>query len=180
MNTWRNLPGKARVSLLSLHPRLRKWAAQAAQALDGGERDLFLSMTRYDLAHSLAMARRLQGDPLLWKAALLHDAGKIRGELSIYTRWLYTALELLYPSGLRRLCRRVEEEARGVDFIDKAFSLPRGWRRALFVQSHHGEIAAELLRRRGCSEELASLVGQHQYEPRNERARMLREADDAF
>jgi len=180
MNTWRNLPGKLKVSLLSLHPRLRREARRVGEDLSGEEGELFLSLNRYDLAHSLAMARRLSDDPLLRRAALLHDTGKLRGELDIITRWLYTFLEMFFPGRLRRLCAAVEEGAHGEGILERVRSLPPGWRRGFFVQMHHGEIAAELLRRAGGDQELVRMVEEHQREPRDEMARRLRQADDAL
>lgn len=180
MNTWRNLPGKLKVSLLSLHPRLRREALRCGEDLNAAERELFLTLNRYDLAHSLAMARRLGDDPLLKRAALLHDVGKLRHELNIFTRWLCTFLEIFLPGRLRQLCATVEEKARGEGILERIRSLPRGWRRGFFVQAHHGEIAGALLRRAGSAEELVRLVEEHQHEPRDEKARRLRQADDAL
>ncbi len=178
MNTWRNLPGKTYVTLASLDPRLRGRARAAAEGLSPGEADLFLSMARYDLAHAMAVAARLAGDPLLRKAGLLHDTGKLRSELGLFARWLYTALEIFYPSRLAELSRRVEEEATGSGVMERTRSLPRGWKRGLYVQLHHAEIAAELLAGKGSDEELVRLVGSHQGEPSGARQRLLREADD--
>lgn len=178
MNTWRNLPGKALVSLLSCDPFLRRRARRAAEVLAPHEREIFLAMKRYDLAHSLAMASRLKDDPLLQRAALLHDAGKLPGELNLWTRWMYTALELLFPSLLKRVCEKVEERARGEGELERMSSLPPGWRRGLYVQAHHGEIAAELLRRGESDHLLVQLVEAHQREPQDQRARRLRRLDD--
>ncbi|MEW6552996.1 MAG: hypothetical protein AB1384_01755 [Actinomycetota bacterium] len=178
MNTWRNLPGKIYVTLASLDPRLRARSRRAARGLSGGERALFLAMSRYDLAHSLAVASRLGDEDILRRAGLLHDTGKLRGELGLFSRWLYTALEIFYPSRLVALAQRVEGEVSGSGVLGRMHSLPRGWRRGLYVQLHHAEIAAELLARAGSERELVELVGSHQDEPRDARQRRLREADD--
>ncbi|NPV59848.1 MAG: hypothetical protein HPY75_09315 [Actinobacteria bacterium] len=180
MNTWRNLPGKAYVAAAALHPRLRARADKAAKVLSREERELFLSMKRYDLAHSLAVADRVRDDPFLYRAALLHDAGKLPSELGLGTRWLFTALELAAPGLLRRLCGAVEEKAEGDGPMERVRSLPRGIRRGLYVQAHHGEIAAELLRAWGSEDEMVRLVEEHQHTPRDARARRLRDADDAL
>ncbi|MDD3717113.1 MAG: hypothetical protein PHP28_00420 [Actinomycetota bacterium] len=178
MNTWRNLPGKAFVTLASLDPGLRGRARRAAAGLSPGEAGLFLAMARYDLAHSLAVAARVEEDPLLRRAALLHDTGKLRSELGLYARWLYTALEITSPSLLGKLERRVEADAEGSGVMERMASLPRGWRRGLFVQLHHAEIAGRLLEALGSDDMLVALVGSHQDEPRDASARRLREADD--
>lgn len=180
MNTWRNLPGKIRVTLAALDPTLRGRSRAAAECLDPAQRDLFLGMVRYDLAHSLAVAARLEDDPLLYRAGLLHDAGKLRSELGVVTRWLYTALELLCPGRLKDIEDRLEAEAAGEGVMVRAHSLPRGWRRGLYVQMHHGEIAAHLLVESGADEELVRLVGSHQGRPGDDRARRLREVDDSL
>ncbi len=58
-------------------------------------------------------------------------------------------LEIFYPSRLLRLSQRVEGEAAGSGVMERVHSLPRGWRRGLYVQLHHAEIAAEMLERAG-------------------------------
>lgn len=178
MNTWKNLPGKAWVSFMALHPGLLRRALRAGRGLTPAERELFLSMDRYDLAHSLAVADRLREDPLLYRAALLHDSGKLVTELSLRVRWAYTFLEIFRPLWLQRLAARVEGEARGEGVLERMRSLPPGWKRGLFVQLHHGEVAAELLRRAGSDEALVKLVEGHQKEPADDRSSRLRRIDD--
>jgi putative nucleotidyltransferase with HDIG domain len=168
------------VTLASLDPRLRSRSRREAALLSPEEEALFMSMTRYDLAHSLAVAEKLKDDRLLFKAGLLHDSGKLHGELGLFTRWLYTALEITAPSCLKRVARSIEAGAHGSGIMERTLSLPRGWRRGMFVQLHHGEIAAEILRHIGCEEELIRLVGSHQGLPGNELERRLREADDSL
>jgi hypothetical protein len=180
MNTWRNLPRKVWVAIASLDPRLRERSRAASSSLSPGEADLFLAMGRYDLAHSLAVAARLKDDPLLYKAGLLHDAGKLRSELGIFSRWLYTFAELFFPSGLKAREAMVEERARGDNIEERIISVPRGWARGLYVQLHHGEIAARMLVGLGSDEELVRLVEGHQAEPGGERARRFREIDDSL
>jgi hypothetical protein len=180
MNTWRNLPGKIWATLVSLDPRLRGRARSAAVELSPGEEELFSAMSRYDLAHSIAVAARLADDPLLYRAGLLHDAGKLRSELGLFTRWLYTGLELAAPALLKRMAAGIEAQAAGEGIMGRMRSLRPGWRRGLYVQLHHDEIAAEMLARMGCEEELVRLVGHHQLEPRDERERRLRDVDDSL
>jgi hypothetical protein len=64
--------------------------------------------------------------------------------------------------------------------MERVHSLPRGWRRGLYVQLHHAEIAAEQLAQAGSEAELLRLVGSHQDEPRDTPQRLLREADDSL
>lgn len=163
-----------------MNPFLRRRSRAAASCLAPGERELFLGMGRYDMAHSLAVAARLEDDPLLYRAALLHDAGKLRSDLGMLTRWLYTCMELLLPYRLKQVGGRVEAEAAGEGALERARSVPRGWRRGLYVQLHHGEIAAEILAGLGSDRELIELVEGHQAEQGDERARRFAEVDDSL
>jgi hypothetical protein len=180
MNTWRNLPGKLWVTIMSLDPFLRMRSREAAATLHPHEAELFLDMSRYDLAHSLAVAGKLKDDPFLYRAALLHDAGKLRSDLGLFTRWLYTAMEILVPSSLRWQRKRLERDAVGESALQKARSLPEGWKRGLYVQFHHGEIGAEILGGLESDNELVALIYGHQGEPVGEKARRLAKVDDTF
>jgi len=141
---------------------------------------MYLNMARYDLAHSMAVSSRLEDDPVLRKAALLHDAGKIRSDLGLFTRWLYTWMEIFAPSLLKRQAERLSEAAEGEAALERARSLPRGWKRGFYIQFHHGEIGADMLREAGSDDEVIELVGGHQREPRDRRSRRLAEVDDRF
>ena len=141
---------------------------------------MFLSMKRYDLAHAMTVAGRLRDDPILQKAALLHDAGKLSSNLGLITRWLYTMLELLMPRRLLSMVEEVDAEAVGQRPLERARSLSGSWKRGLYAQSHHGEIAAELLSGLGSEEDLIQMVACHQEDPSSERARRLRAVDDRF
>lgn len=151
-----------------------------ASSLRPGEAQLFLSMSRYDLAHAMAVARRLCDDSLLYRAGLLHDSGKLRSDLGLFTRWLYTAMEVLMPARLERMAERVEGMAVGDRPLERARSLQGGWKRGLYTQTHHGQIAAELLSGLGSEKELIELVAGHQGEPASERSQRLAKVDDRF
>jgi len=180
MNTFRNLPGKIWITIASLDPWLRRRAADASECLSAVEKELYLGMTRYDLAHSLAVSDKLRDDPILYKAGLLHDAGKLSSDLNLFTRWLHTWLEIFMPSLLQRQEERLKELAEGGDALQRARSLPRGWKRGLYIQFHHGEIGAEILKEAGSEDEVIELVYGHQGEPRDQRSRRLAEVDDSF
>jgi hypothetical protein len=178
MNTWRNLPGKLWIAVASIDPLLRKRARKAADVLSEDEAALLLEMKRYDLAHSLAVAGRLNEDLLLYRAALLHDAGKLKNYLGLSTRWVYTWMEIFAPRRLKLAGDRLEDEAVGESALERARGFPKGWRRGLYVQMHHGEIGAEILSGLGSDPELVRLVGGHQKEPTDGRSKKLKEVDD--
>jgi hypothetical protein len=180
MNTWKNIPGKIWISILSLDPFLKRRARKTAEPLDQSEAHLFLSMNRYDLAHAITVAARLRDDPLLYQAALLHDSGKLHSDFGLFTRWLFTVLEILAPKSLQQMIDRVEATVIGDRPIEKARSIRGAWRRGLYMQAHHGEIAAELLWGLGSDDELIRLVAGHQADPVSPRARRLRDVDDRF
>lgn len=159
---------------------MRKRFRDAASCLSPGEAELFLSMNRYDMAHSLAVAGKLRDDLLLHRMALLHDTGKLRSDLGIFTRWIYTWMELFMPSELRRMKERLDTAVTGGGALEKARSLSRGWRRGFYVQAHHAEIGAELLKGLGSDDELVEMIGGHQQDPVGERAERFARVDDIF
>ena len=180
MNTFRNLPGKIWITIASLDPWLRRRARYASECLTPLEKELYLDMTRYDLAHSLAVSDKLRDDPILYTAGLLHDAGKRSSDHNLFTRWLHPWLEIFMPSVLKRQEERLKELAEGEDALQRARSLPRGWKRGLYIQFHHGEIGAEILKEAGSEDEIIELIQGHQGEPRDQRSRRLAEVDDSF
>jgi putative nucleotidyltransferase with HDIG domain len=176
----RAVSGKFKVFLFSLHPGLRRRMERATDGLSPWEKSLVLSLNRYDAAHSLLVRSALEENGVLRKAALLHDCGKLRKEAGIVSRWLYAALNLFSPRRLERVSLRLDGEARGNSRLDRAMSLPRGWKRGLYVLIHHAEIGAELLRAAGTEEEVAALVEGHHREPCGRKGRLLAEADGKF
>ncbi len=175
--------GKARVSLLSLSPRLTSRCRRMASTyLTPAEAELFLDMTRYDRAHSILVASRLTDDEMLVRTALVHDAGKLRDELPAWFRTGYTAAEIFARAHLDRVQGRLEVEAGEGTTGERLSRLRRKSDRALFVQSHHGEIAAEMLAALGCELEVVRLVRYHQEVPGPEDAALTRfvRADSAF
>ncbi len=175
--------GKARVTLLSLSPRLDahcRWLA--ATCLAPPEAALFFDMNRYDRAHSILVASRLQDDEILKKTALLHDVGKLHSELPAWFRTGYTAAEIIAPVHLDRVRARLEAREGEGTTGERLSHLRRKSDRALFVQTHHGEIAAEMLTALGCELEVVRLVRYHQEVPGPEDAVLTRfvRADSAF
>ncbi len=175
--------GKTRVLLLCFSPSLAARCRKAeACHLNPSEAALFSSMSRYDRAHSLLVAGQLKDDETLTRAALLHDAGKLRAELPAWFRTGYTMAEILAPRRLARQVERVSAEAGTGSCRERLDRLGGSTQRALFVQSHHGRIAAEILEGLGCELEVVRLVRYHQGVPGPEDAALTRfiRADSAF
>lgn len=134
---------------------------------------LFGAMPRYDRRHGMSVMQSLrergQNDPDLLAAALLHDVGKTvspAGRLRLWHRVLMVLVRAAAPGWMERL----GGEGGGA------------WRRAFFVQAHHAEVGAELVRAAGCSQVTADLVGRHERAPLpgdDPRLAALRAADAA-
>ncbi|PKN44024.1 MAG: hypothetical protein CVU59_12725 [Deltaproteobacteria bacterium HGW-Deltaproteobacteria-17] len=154
----------------------------AARYLNEPETRLFTQMGRYDRSHSLLVAERCADSPRLVRAALLHDCGKLASELPLWFRNLYTALEILAPAWLSRRQESLAEGLPEGSAIASLQLLPGRWPRALFAQSHHGKIGAELLEALGCELEVTYLVRYHQgaVDPVDAELRRFIEADSAF
>jgi hypothetical protein len=183
MQASRSCLGKTRVFFLSLSPRLGVESKRMALCyLTPAETELFAGMSRYDRAHSLLIAKALAADRDLIKTALLHDTGKLRRELPLWFRTGYTAAEVLAPGRLQGAQRRLADVA-GEGASRESLSRLRGRRkRALFVQTHHGELAAEMLQELGCELEVVRLVRYHQEVPGPDDEVLMRfiRADSAF
>ena len=108
--------------------------ALVARALTPAELALFERMPRYDQRHCLDVYRLLVGsgyaDPLLLRAALLHDCGK--GAVPVWVRILY----VLRPSLIDGIARE---------------NAP-GYRGAAWRLRHHEAIGARAALAAGCSE----------------------------
>ncbi|MBN1483764.1 MAG: HD domain-containing protein [Chloroflexia bacterium] len=140
----------------------------AQQRLSPGEYTLFQRLPRYDRAHSLRvfvlLRQRGVGDPLLLKAALLHDVGKAP---------LGEHIPLFYRGPLvlaRRIPRLWSWLAR-----ERPAGHPL---RPFWLYAHHAQRGAAMLRQAGSPEAVATLVAVHHDEkPPGAAARLLREAD---
>lgn len=157
--------GKLSTLILALSPLLERKMRRAKGWFREEEWELFRGMRRYDQAHSLRVAEGAGDDRILRAAALLHDVGKNHPCLKMYHRWMYTLLELAAPGLLRRLEKKVEEEAQGEEPGERLGALKGSWKKSLYVQAHHGELGAAMLRRFGVDEEVVELVAAHQWKP---------------
>lgn len=144
--------------------------------LDKSEQQLFYRMSVVDQRHALdvcflvmeALAGRddYAEHNVVIKAALLHDVGKLAGELTLFDRSLIVILELLLPQKMADWAC----EGRG-SFIANC-------RHALYVALHHAERGAEDLLKIGTPREIVELVkGHHQVEITTWQMEILQDAD---
>ncbi len=143
------------------------------------EASLFWRMNLPDQQHAIrvaksamALAKRVRGDvdtELLLRGALLHDVGKVYGDVSTADKVLTVIGHKFAP----RMMRSWGREGRG-SRIDNL-------RHACYVYFHHPRRSAEFLIGIGAEEELAELV-LHHHEPmvNGERIELtlLRQADE--
>lgn len=158
----RNIPPKVITTLLVFAPGARKRFEREAACLTRDEYALATRMGRYDKAHSARMAAAVTGDPVLKKAALLHDVGKTDPRLKFVFRVLYTSLELFMPGRLHGIMAGLEGEARGGDAMERTGSLRKAWARAFYAQAHHAALGGIMLGRAGSDPGVTALVGGHQ------------------
>lgn len=140
------------------------------------ERELFYRMSVVDQRHALdtcykvleGLARREDGaqEVLVVKAALLHDIGKLDGELTILDRAIIVLLQQFAPHKIELWAC----EGRGRFMQNR--------RHALFLAAHHGERGAGFLQEIGSETDLIDLVRDH-HRPveRGWRMDLLRDAD---
>ena len=152
--------------------------AFVAAWLTPDERQLFFAMNLPDQYHSLQVAytaRRLaagRGDvdlALLTRCALLHDVGKVKGDVSTFDKAAAVIADRLAPVRARTWGR----PGRG----GKVANL----RHALYVYFHHPERSAALLTESGGDGRLTDIISRHHRPPaagEPPELTLLRAADD--
>ena len=142
--------------------------ALVAQTLTPAERQLFERMARFDQRHSLdvywTLRRGGYGDPVLLKAALLHDAGKVGDDgrrIPLVYYGLFVVLRRLLP-GIYDLAARS-----GHDPL---------WPFA--AHAEHEVRAARLAEAAGSPAELVATLRDYAARRETERVRALRWADN--
>lgn len=145
--------------------------------LDVGEAELFWRMNLADQRHALNVActagELADANPaidrqLLIKCALLHDIGKVKGDVSTFDKIIAVLLDKFASDWARQWAR----QGRG----GKLANL----RHAIYIYYHHAGRGAAMLKARGASEQLAQLVARHHDAPENDdcpELTLLRQAD---
>ena len=141
--------------------------------LDDRGQFLFFQMDRSDQRHALAVAKAvlakrgyqtgLPVEPLV-QAALLHDIGKIEGDLPPLKRLLVGLIRRLAPGLRAKLAKR----------------LGGSLERAFYVDLNHAKRGAYMARAFGVSPEVASIIRSHHDAPQAGEPKILtylREAD---
>ena len=150
---------------------LEKWLAP-------DEKELFFAMSLPEQRHALNVAysaRRLSwrianvNQELLLRSALLHDVGKIYGDMSIFDKIIAVLADAFVPQKARSWARFGREE---------------GWlqnvRHALYIYFSHAELGRDKLLALGLTE-IAAIVAQHHKAPAENdppELLLLRKADE--
>lgn len=106
------------------------------------------------------LVRRGHDDPVVWRAALLHDVGKAAAPIRLWHRVAFVLLGAVAPGAREMLARR-----------------SIGWRGGFFALAHHQRIGAAVLRGAGADPAIVALVGGTSL-PEDRRRRLLEEADE--
>jgi len=105
---------------------------------------------------------------LLVRCALLHDVGKVRGDVSTWDKVLTVLAHQLAPNWAKQLGR-----------YGKAGRLAN-IRHAFYIYFHHAERGAEMLTTAGADSQLISIIRRHHKGPNDEDSselRILKQAD---
>ncbi|MEN6344100.1 MAG: HD domain-containing protein [Armatimonadia bacterium] len=120
--------------------------APLGEYLSPEERSLFLEMDEPDQRHSLRVAefcaQSLEAYPqvpreLMMKAALLHDVGKVGGQLGLVFRTLWVFGHRLVPWLLEAVARRSEHARPGTA------------RHKMYIQMYHARVGVQKLKQIG-------------------------------
>jgi hypothetical protein len=127
--------------------------AEARAWLPEGARPLFDAMPRNDQRHSLNVLRSLRAagydDPALMQAALLHDAAKNAGGVTLFHRIAVVLLKIARPDWAARLTQ-TPAPARG----NLSYSF--------WVLANHPQLGAEMAAAAGCDPLAVMLIRRHQ------------------
>ena len=138
--------------------------------LNADEQKLFFAMSIPDQFHSLQVAYTIErfviedkkdvDREFLIRCALLHDCGRVRGDMSIAGKVFTVLITNLFPT-----------------FADK---LERGGNKLIYIYRHHAEIGARKLQKINLYKE-AKIIARHHSPPKSNDAKelkLLRLADE--
>lgn len=134
--------------------------------LSAGQAALFRRMARCDQRHCLDVYYTLyqaghRGNALL-QAALIHDAGKSAGGLTVWHRVAVVLLGRFAPAWMARLA------ADG-----------RGWKTPFAVHARHAHTSAQWATQAGCDPDIVALICEHHApEPTDKQLAALKWADE--
>jgi hypothetical protein len=127
--------------------------AQARRALPDAGWRLFRDMPDADQGHALKVWAAVTGagcdDPALAQAALLHDAAKHLGGVTLLHRVAVVLLKALAPAAWRRLETAAEPSRRNLLY-------------PLWAHANHPAASAQLAAAAGCKPLAVSLIRRHQ------------------
>lgn len=138
--------------------------------LSGAEQKLFFAMSKIDQAHSLRTAYTIErlviegkkgvDREFLIRCALLHDTGRVKGDVSIFGKVFAVLIVTFAPS-----------------FADK---LERRGNHAIYIYRHHAEIGARKLQQMKLFKE-SKIIAKHHSAPKPDdpkELKLLRLADE--
>jgi hypothetical protein len=114
---------------------------------------LFDAMPRNDQRHSLSVLRSLRAadhdEPALMRAALLHDAAKSAGGVTLFHRVAVVLIKIVWPDWLARLAQ-APTPGRGAP------------RYPFWAHANHPQLGAETAAAAGCDPLAVTLIRRHQ------------------
>jgi hypothetical protein len=130
---------------------------------------LFDAMPHNDQRHSLAVMRSLHAaghaEPALMQAALLHDAAKSTGRVTLFHRVAVVLIKIVWPGWTTRTAQ-TPAPARG------SFGYP------FWAHANHPQLGAEMAASAGCDPLAVTLIRRHQETGRGAAAREPRGRGD--
>jgi len=145
------------------------------QYLTINEYALFLKFSGFEKVHAVRTARKMQkiihrdsgvDERMMVRAALLHDIGRISGNISLFDKvWLKLVKYLMRP-----VYNRLAEKGRH----------PESGHRKFYIHKYHGEAAGDFLKRAGTDAAIIDVIARHAQKPKNtdsKELKLLRVAD---
>jgi len=139
--------------IASLRPLAAAEQAEARAWLPAAAWPLFDAMPLNDQHHSLAVVRALHAaghdEPALLQAALLHDAAKSTGRVTLFHRVAVVLIKIVWPGWTTRMAQ-TPAPARG------SLGYP------FWAHANHPQLGAEMAAAAGCDPLAVTLIRRHQ------------------